>query len=99
MEELTAFQRDLLYIIVGLDEPYGLAIKDEIEKYRGDINNGRLYPNLDRLDNLGLIKKGEKDDRTNSYKITDLGEEALDDRNDWENKYYTPNSASTQAST
>ena len=33
MEDLTAFQRDVLYIIAGLGEPHGLAIKEEIEKY------------------------------------------------------------------
>lgn len=33
MHDLTGFQRDLLYVIVGLDDPHGLAIKDEVEDY------------------------------------------------------------------
>lgn len=31
MEDLTAFQRNALYVIDGLDEPHGLAIKEELE--------------------------------------------------------------------
>ena len=30
MHDLTGFQRDLLYVISGLDEPHGLAINDEL---------------------------------------------------------------------
>ena len=33
MYDLTGFQRDLLYTIVGQDDPHGLAIKDELEGY------------------------------------------------------------------
>lgn len=32
MYDLTAFQHDLLYIVAGLDEPHGLAIKEELER-------------------------------------------------------------------
>ncbi|WP_394353861.1 hypothetical protein [Halolamina sp. CBA1230] len=30
MYDLTGFQRDLLYVIVGGDEPHGLALKEEL---------------------------------------------------------------------
>lgn len=30
MFDLTGFQRDLLYVVAGRDEPHGLAIKEEI---------------------------------------------------------------------
>jgi hypothetical protein len=33
MYDLTGFQRDLLYVIAGLDEPHGLAIKEGLEEY------------------------------------------------------------------
>jgi PadR family transcriptional regulator, regulatory protein PadR len=33
MEDLTGFQRDALYVITGLNDPHGLAIKDELEEY------------------------------------------------------------------
>jgi len=41
--DLTDFQRDLLYTIAGLNEPKGLAIKDELEDYyEKEIHHGRL---------------------------------------------------------
>lgn len=85
MHDLTGFQRDLLYVISGLEEPYGLAIKEQLEEYYGhEVNHGRLYPNLDSLVEDGLVEKGELDKRTNSYTLTDSGYEALETRQDWE---------------
>ena len=50
MYDLTGFQRDLLTVTAGIEEPHGLAIKDELEKYyESEIYHGRLYPNLDTL--------------------------------------------------
>ncbi len=31
MYDLTGFQRDLLYVVNGLDEPHGLTMKEELE--------------------------------------------------------------------
>jgi len=48
MYDLTGFQRDLLTVTAGIEEPHGLAIKDELEDYyEKEIHHGRLYPNLD----------------------------------------------------
>ncbi|WP_439330783.1 hypothetical protein [Halorubrum ezzemoulense] len=33
MYDLTGFQRDLLYVVARLDDPHGLATKDELEDY------------------------------------------------------------------
>jgi len=88
MHDLTGFQRDLLYIIAGLEEPHGLAIKSELEGYyENDINHGRLYPNLDTLVDKGLVEKGEKDRRTNVYVITGRGNRELEARQEWEQQY------------
>ncbi len=88
MHDLTGFQRDLLYVIAGLDEPHGLAIKDELEEYyEKEIHHGRLYPNLDELVDKGLIDKGEKDQRTNIYNVTSRGRRELEARRDWEEQY------------
>ena len=88
MFDLTGFQRDILYVIAGLDEPHGLGIKTELESsYETEINHGRLYPNLDTLVEKGLISKGTIDDRTNSYSITDRGSEMINNRREWESKY------------
>ena len=88
MFALTGFQRDLLYVINGLDEPSGQAIKEELQKsYSTPINHGRLYPNLDTLVNEGYVEKGTLDQRTNSYRITESGRELLRERRDWEEQY------------
>jgi PadR family transcriptional regulator, regulatory protein PadR len=91
MDQLTGFQRDLLYVIKSANQPSGQDIKEEIEKYySGEINHGRLYPNLDTLVNKELIEKGELDRRTNYYAITDTGEQAIQDRREWEEQYVEP---------
>ena len=88
MHDLTGFQRDLLYVIAGLKEPHGLAIKEELEEYyEAEVNHGRLYPNLDTLVEKGLVEKGQLDRRTNFYTLTRRGERELDARQDWESKY------------
>ncbi|MEM4782421.1 MAG: PadR family transcriptional regulator [Halalkalicoccus sp.] len=88
MYDLTGFQRDLMYVIAGKNEPNGLAIKDELEDYyEKEIHHGRLYPNLDTLVNKGLIEKGERDRRTNYYILTDRGRREIDARREWEAQY------------
>lgn len=88
MYDLTGFQRDLLYITAGMDEPHGLAIKEELEDYYGtEIQHGRLYPNLDTLVDKGLVEKGEIDKRTNSYTVTGRGQRELEAREEWKRSY------------
>ncbi|UTF55808.1 PadR family transcriptional regulator [Natronosalvus rutilus] len=88
MYDLTGFQRDLLYVAAGLNEPHGLAIKDELENYyEKEIHHGRLYPNLDTLVEKGLIEKGEADRRTNIYSVTRRGHREIEDRRQWKDQY------------
>ncbi|WP_277555263.1 PadR family transcriptional regulator [Halobaculum limi] len=88
MYDLTGFQRDLLYVIAGRDEPHGLAIKEELEGYyEKEIHHGRLYPNLDTLVEKGLIEKGRHDQRTNFYTLTARGGREIDARREWEAQY------------
>jgi DNA-binding PadR family transcriptional regulator len=88
MYDLTGFQRDLLYVIAGLDDPKGLAVKDELEDYyEKEIHHGRLYPNLDTLVDKGLVEKGERDRRTNFYTLTQRGRREIADRNGWQEHY------------
>ena len=88
MYDLTKFQRDLLYVIAAQDEPHGLAIKEELEKYyEKEIHHGRLYPNLDTVVDKGLVEKGEADRRTNYYTITARGRRELKARREWEDQY------------
>lgn len=88
MHNLTGFQRDLAYVISGLDQPSGQRIKNELEEYyTQEINHGRLYPNLDTLVNKSYVEKGQLDRRTNYYEITDQGEKLIAERREWENQY------------
>lgn len=88
MYDLTGFQRDLLYVVAGLDDPHGLAVKDELEDYyEKEIHHGRLYPNLDTLVEKGLVEKGERDRRTNYYTMTRRGKREITARDEWEKQY------------
>lgn len=85
MFDLTGFQRDLLRFIDSFNgKPKGTRLKKLLEQYYDqEINHGRLYPNLDDLENKGLIQKGEKDDRTNEYSMTTRGERVINERDEW----------------
>ena len=88
MDDLTGFQRDLLYVIAGADQPSGQDVKDEVEMYySSEINHGRLYPNLDTLVNKDLVEKGQLDRRTNYYEISTDGRQAIEERRKWEQQY------------
>jgi DNA-binding PadR family transcriptional regulator len=88
MYDLTGFQRDLLYVIAGGEEPHGLAIKEELENYyEKEIHHGRLYPNLDTLVEKGLVEKGQLDRRTNTYSLTRRGRREIEARREWEHQY------------
>ena len=91
MDDLTAFQRDLLYVTVGLENgspPHGLAIKESLEAdYTAEINHGRLYPNLDTLVDKGLIEKTAIDKRTNGYSVTKRGQREMEARREWERQH------------
>lgn len=87
MHELTGFQRDILFVIAGLDGPHGLAIKDELDSYyASEINHGRLYPNIDILVEAGLVNK-----RTNIYTLKAKGQEEIEARKEWEAQYLAEN--------
>jgi len=88
MYDLTGFQRDLLYVVAGKEEPHGLAIKEELEDYyETEIHHGRLYPNLDTLVEKGLVEKGQRDRRTNTYVLTRRGDREIAARREWEQEY------------
>lgn len=84
MNDLTALQRDTLVILNGIEEPSGIEIQDELNRYYdGEIFGGRLYPSLDGLVDQGLIRKESSDGRTNAYLLTDDGEQLLEERFEW----------------
>ena len=89
MNDLTGFQRDLLFVCAGHDHPSGQDIKVHIEEYLGgEVNNGRLYPNLDILVEADLVEKGTLDQRTNYYELTEKGRSAIRQRWAWERRQH-----------
>ena len=83
MVELTAFQYTLLSAANDLVEPSGQDIRRHVDAgpfHPSPMNHGRLYPNLETIVRAGLVEKGEKNDRTNLYTITDDGKDALETR-------------------
>lgn len=95
MKGLTAFQRDTLRLIAGMEEtPIGLDIKRALEDYYDeDVNHGRLYPNLDTLVEAGLITKEEVDGRTNSYELSEQGYDSLRTRDEFNAEHTAPGTA------
>lgn len=88
MDELTGFQRDLLYVIAGMNRPSGQEILDDINGYVDQpVTHGRLYPNLDTLVERELVEKGELDRRTNYYALTPKGRRELESRQEWVKRY------------
>lgn len=88
MEQLTGFQRDLLCVLCGLDEPKGMAVQEELTDYYGsEVLHARVYQNLDSLVEQGFVQKGEQDSRTNYYRVTDDGRRAVTDRIEWKRQY------------
>jgi len=85
--DLTGFQRDLLCVIAGSDQPSGQTVKQKLDTHIDDVNHGRLYPNLDVLVDHGLVEKGSQDQRTNYYEVTQSGEQLLVRRREWENQH------------
>jgi DNA-binding PadR family transcriptional regulator len=85
LHDLTAFQRDILVVVERQAEPCGLDIKHALEAAwdSQEIHHGRLYPNLDDLVTKGLIKKGNKDRRTNQYSLSARGQRELESDRNW----------------
>ena len=85
IKHLSAFQRDILYVVSDLETPYGLGIKDALEEYYDEeVNTGRVYQNLSSLVDEGYLKKSAIDNRTNSYTLTETALQAIEHRHQWQ---------------
>jgi len=86
--ELSGIQRDLLFVTAGSDGANGQQIKDDLEASQGrDVLPGRLYTNLDKLVENGLVDKRQWDGRTNVYDVTDEGVEKLRRLREWQARH------------
>jgi DNA-binding MarR family transcriptional regulator len=88
LADCSAIQRDLLVAFGRLDETGALPANGQevlvaVEAVRnGPVTHGALYPNLDQLDEVGLIDKQTDaiSNRAHGYSITGAGRAALDER-------------------
>ena len=77
-EDVTKFQMDCLRHVAYEGNSKGLSIKESLEReYGHPVNHSRLYPNLDEIVDMGLVRKGKIDNRTNSYRLTEAGLEVV----------------------
>lgn len=92
MEDLTEFQKNIVNVLVG-DSMYGLEVKKELEEYYDEeVNHGRLYPNLDRLEERDYVEKYARDERTNEYMLTQRGREKMREEIEWRLEKYVDES-------
>lgn len=78
MNDLHAFQRDVLYVLAELDRPGGPLIRATLGDYYGrEIRQERLYPTLDELADRNLIAEVEREGWKTGYALTPRGRERL----------------------
>jgi Fe2+ or Zn2+ uptake regulation protein len=81
--DLTEIQQQIVKAVIEIetevgDKPYGVAIKHILEeRYGEEISNYHVYPNLNTLVEMGVIEKGQIDQRTNSYESTALARQMV----------------------
>lgn len=73
LSDCTAFQIDILLELAAGGPQKGTSIGDRLEPRHGELNPGRLYPNLRALESAGLIDISERDRRTNEHTLTKTG--------------------------
>ena len=82
IDQVSGFGRDLLRAVRHLGPTCGQRIADELESVYGKpVPPGRLYPGLDRLEELGLIEIDRSGSNRvgNEYRIADRGERVLEE--------------------
>jgi DNA-binding PadR family transcriptional regulator len=88
MQELTGFQRDVLFVLNGLGASHGARLKRELERARYEsVLPGRLYHNLDVLVEQSFVEKREGSGRENEYQLTQEGRASIREHNEWQQRY------------
>lgn len=72
-DELSAFRRDLLRTIARIGPSSGVEIETSLEEIYPPLGHSRVYAQLDRLVEDGLVDKSDRDGRTHEYRLTDRG--------------------------
>jgi DNA-binding PadR family transcriptional regulator len=78
LTNLTGFQRDVILCLAQDGPQKGTSVLQWLAEHGyDDPNHGRLYPNLDELQQRGFVAKSSRDKRTNEYALTSLGRGAV----------------------
>ena len=84
MDDLTGFQRDLLVVLAGLEQPNGQEVTAALEPYyEEELTASRVYSNLEILAGTGLVEKDRPDQHRNAYTLTAAGEARLRTHRAW----------------
>lgn len=75
---LTAFERDVLTILAGHDDPAGVEVRSELNTYYGTpVEESRVYQALTKLADKQFVNSSAQYGRTNAYQLTTQGERVL----------------------
>ena len=74
--DVTGFQRDLLAVVASTCESYpsGQTVRRRFEAvWDADVNESRVYQNLEKLQEAGFVATYPIDGRTKGYHVTESG--------------------------
>ena len=78
--EFSGFRRDILILLALSGPTNGRGLLEDLSSFRDeDVNDGRLYPNLNALVDKGLVEKRENyhDLRSHQFRLADRGCQCL----------------------
>ena len=82
--DLSAFQRDVLWLLADESGLKDVDVKRRLEQYYGDpVHQAQLYANIDGLADSGLVEKQRTGGRSSVYSLTEAGRRSLSARQAW----------------
>lgn len=78
--DVTGFQRDLLAVVASTCEPHpsGQTVRRAFEDvWDTDVNESRVYQNLEKLKQADLVATYPIDGRTKGYRVTENGRDLM----------------------
>ncbi|WP_313695078.1 PadR family transcriptional regulator [Halorarum halobium] len=82
---LSALEWDVLWMLSKRGPLKGIAIRQELIDYYGEeVSHAEVYPSLDALADLELVREVATDGRPREYKLTEEGRRTLARRQIWQ---------------
>ena len=87
MRDLSALERDIMYLLAGSSGLKGYEIREQLKEYYDKpVYDGSIYPAIETLTEEGLVLREELNGRTNQYQLTARGQDEMRFRRRWENE-------------